>query len=593
MKRSIFYLISLFLLFSCRTPTPAPPVRTLEEVTISEIQTMIYSEEPTKALQWIIGLRTSTSPVKIHPDELERLEKEAKEKIIEKFYQAIEASDFSYALSLYSSFRTLYGSGGFPEYSVDRLKFLLAETERQKGNTVLALTHFRGMSDWGMLSPEELTKYARLALDLKNLPACRTILKELERRNLVVPKDLKEASLQNIPLADYLAGTVTIWVNRGIRMDRGVGVPDRVIGSGFYIDPRGYLLTNYHVIQSEVDPEYEGYSRLFIRPSGRIDERIPAKVIGFDRIFDIALLKAEVNPPFLFGITDVQELRVGSRIYALGSPGGLENTITSGIISAVGRRFFQLGDAMQMDVPVNPGSSGGPLIDEEGRLIGIVFAGIEQFQGVNFAIPAYWIQKILPSLYTPGEVVHSWMGVSVQEVREGLEVLYVAPGSPAYEVGIQRGDQIRQIGDTTVYKVRDAQSVLLSQRPGTLLRVSVQRKDETKSYILALQKRPYIPLEKVIEFERKENLFPALFGFTARSLSSGLFSDDFIVEKVYQGSVADETGLSENDPFTLRNWIVDKKKRLVLMQITIKQRKAGFLEGGVQLGALLEQNNFL
>jgi len=144
-----------------------------------------------------------------------------------------------------------------------------------------------------------------------------------------------------------------------------------------------------------------------------------------------------------------------------------------------------------------------------------------------------------------------------------------------------------------VRKVRDAQSILLSQRSGTLIRVGLKRNDEPKSYVLALQKRPYSPLEKLVDFERVENLFPPLFGFTARSLSSGLFAEDFIVEKVYQGSVADETGLSENDPFTLRNWIVDKKKRLVLMRISIKQRKAGFLEGGVQMGALLEQNNFL
>ena len=593
MKRWILGTLGMLLVFSCRTLPSPPPVRTLEEVTLKEIQNLISSEEPTKALQWIIGLRSSTTPIKIPQEELERLEKEAKEKLIEKFYRAVEASDFSYALSLYTSFRTLYGSEGFKEYSVNRLRFLLAESERQKGNAVLALAHFRGMTDWSSLSSEELFTYGNLALALKNLPVCRAVLKELELRNVSIPKDLKERASQTIPLADYLGGTVTIWVNRGIRMDRGIGVPDRVIGSGFYIDPRGYLLTNYHVIQSEVDPEYEGYSRLFIRPSGRIDERIPAKVIGYDRIFDIALLKTEVSPPFLFGISDVQELKVGSRIYALGSPGGLENTITSGIVSAVGRRFFQLGDAMQMDVPVNPGSSGGPLIDEEGRLIGIVFAGIEQFQGVNFAIPAYWIQKILPDLYKPGEVVHSWMGVSVQEVREGLEVLYVAPGSPAYEVGIQRGDRILQIGDDVVRKVRDAQSILLSQRSGTLIRVGLKRNDEPKSYVLALQKRPYSPLEKLVDFERVENLFPPLFGFTARSLSSGLFAEDFIVEKVYQGSVADETGLSENDPFTLRNWIVDKKKRLVLMRISIKQRKAGFLEGGVQMGALLEQNNFL
>ncbi|GAB4367801.1 MAG: S1C family serine protease [Spirochaetales bacterium] len=593
MSRILSGVILTILLLSCRTAPPPPVVRTLEEVTLSEIENLIANEEPTKALQWIVGLRSNSSHVNIQPEELDRLEKDAKEKIIEKFRKAIEDSDLTHALSLYRSYRTLYGMEGLSGYSETNLQFQLAEEERKKGNLVLALAYLQRMENWEALPGETLLSYARLAVELKNLPAARSIVMAMESRNIAIPDDLREAVNQRIPLADYLGGTVTIWVNRGIRMEGGVGVPDRVIGSGFFIDPRGYLLTNYHVIQSEVDPEYEGYSRLFIRPSGRTDERIPAKVIGYDRILDIALLKTEVVPPFLFGITNVKELRVGSRIFALGSPGGLENTITSGIISAVGRRFFQLGDAMQMDVPVNPGSSGGPLIDEEGRLIGIVFAGIEQFQGVNFAIPAYWIQKILPELYKPGEVVHSWAGISVQEDREGLEVLYVAPGSPAHEVGIQRGDRILQIGDLPVKKIRDAHSILLSQQPGTLIRIQVRRREETKSFILALQTRPYCPLEDLVDYESRENLFPALFGFTARSLSSGLFSEDFIVDKVYPGSVADETGLSENDPFTVRNWMVDKKKRIVLMQISIKQRKAGFLEGGVQLGASLEQNNFL
>ncbi|MFQ3620061.1 MAG: trypsin-like peptidase domain-containing protein [Spirochaetales bacterium] len=595
MKRSLLGLGVLIVFFStaCKTTPTLPPSRTLEEITLSEIEQLIFKEQPTLALQWILALRNTSSVPRIEYQQLERLETEAKTKLIEQFHQSIESSDYLRALSLYRSFRTVYGARDLENYSKDRILFLLAEEEKNKGNLVLALSYFRSIKDYQSIGDEALLAYARIALDLNNLIASKNILSVLTNRGSSLPPDIVELSHRKIPLAEYLGGTMTIWVNRGIRIDRGIGIPDRVIGSGFYIDPRGYLLTNYHVIQSEVDPEYEGYSRLFIRPSGRTDERIPAKVVGYDKIFDIALLKVETKPPFLFGMTDIQELKVGSRIYALGSPGGLENTITSGIISAVGRRFFQLGDAMQMDVPVNPGSSGGPLIDEDGRLVGIVFAGIEQFQGVNFAIPAFWIQKILPQLYKPGEVAHTWLGVSVRETKEGLEILYVARGSPAHMVGIQRGDRIIYIEDIPIQKVQEAQSLLLSLPEGTLVKVGISRGEEKKTFVLALAKRPYSPLENVIDFEAKEELFAPLFGFTARSLASGLFSSDFIVEQVYPGSVADETGISQHDPFTLRNWIVDKKRRIVLMQISIKQRRSGFLEGNIQIGAFLEQPNFL
>jgi len=100
-------------------------------------------------------------------------------------------------------------------------------------------------------------------------------------------------------------------------------------------------------------------------------------------------------------------------------------------------------------------------------------------------------------------------------------------------------------------------------------------------------------LEKSIEIDSRENLFPALFGFKARALKTGIFSDDYMVDRVFPGSVADETSISENDPFNIKQWVYEKKQRVVLMQVVIKKRKAGFLEGGIQMGAYLEQNNFI
>jgi S1-C subfamily serine protease len=246
-----------------------------------------------------------------------------------------------------------------------------------------------------------------------------------------------------------------------------------------------------------------------------------------------------------------------------------------------------------MDVPINPGNSGGPLVDEAGRLVGIVFAGIEQFEGVNFAIPGYWVLKFLPSLYKEGEILHSWIGLSIHETKTELEVLYSVPGSPAKDAGIVPGDRILKINNIPINSIRDAQDILLSLEPETLIPLSILRSGAERVIYLALGTRPFSPLENPLAFDTHENLFPPLFGFSARRLSSGLFSSDYTIDRVYPGSVADETGISENDPFTLYKWTVDTDQRIVLMQLVIKKRKAGFLEGGIQLGAYFEQNNFI
>jgi S1-C subfamily serine protease len=597
MKRILFLFFSLgtslFLVASCAAPPrEAVAVRTLEEITSQEIQRLIDENQPGKALQWVRGLQDRKSQL-LSAEDLVRLSTESKSKMLQLFENSIQEKNFSKAMTQYIS---LSSAGAIPEnfsWNRDSLLFMRSETHREKGESVLSLNFFLQINDYSNVKVEDLFTYAGISIQANNLNALERIRNLLETQNRNLPPEFAEAGKKTLSPADLMVGAVTIWVNRGIRIEKGIGLPDRVIGSGFFIDPRGYLLTNYHVIESEVDPTYEGYSRLFIRPSNRSDEKIPARVIGYDKIFDVALLKVELQPPFVFGISNIQDLQPGTRIFAIGSPGGLDNTITSGIVSATGRRFFQMGDAMQMDVPVNPGSSGGPLVDEAGRFIGIVFAGIEQFEGVNFAIPGYWIRKFLPKLYGEGAVVHSWIGLGVHENRKELEVTYVSPGSPAHEIGMLPGDRIIKILDRSVQSIRDAHDILLSLEPETLISLTFTRGENERTSLVYLQKRPYSPLEKSIEFEARENLFPPLFGFSARPLTSGFFSEDFIVEKVYSGSIADESSISENDPFSVRRWVVDKKRRSVIMQMVIKKRKAGFLEGGVQIGAFFEQNNFI
>ena len=588
-----FALIFILFAASCTSRTGTlPETRSLEKITYQEISRMIEEDLPSKAFQWILGLRKSSTNL-LSGEQLATLEKNAGEKLTELFNNALKNKDYGRAATYFLTMENLEGLSPPPDWNRDRLLFHEAEEYRTSGNIVLALYTFLKIEDFSERTEESLKTYADISIEINNTSALRRFAAIFLERGLEFSGE-RNTAMNKVPSpAEMMSGTVTIWVNRGIRIERGVGLPDRVIGSGFFIDPRGYLLTNYHVISSEVDPAYEGYSRLFVRPSNRPEDRIPARVVGYSRIFDLALLKVEKSPPYVFGVTEVQELTAGSRIFAIGSPGGLDNTITSGIISATGRRFLQMGDAMQMDVPVNPGSSGGPLIDESGRLVGIVFAGIEQFEGVNFAIPGYWIRKFLPKLYREGEVVHAWLGLSVNETKNELEVLYSVPRTPAHEAGIVFGDKIRRINDIPVHSIRDAQDVLLSLEPEALVPVVYSRDGKDRVVLVALDNRPFSPLERPLGYEAKEKLFPPLFGFSARSLSSGFFSEDYAVERVFPGSIADESSISENDPFTVRRWLVDKDLRLVLMQLVIKKRKAGFLEGGVQLGSYFEKNNVI
>jgi S1-C subfamily serine protease len=391
-----------------------------------------------------------------------------------------------------------------------------------------------------------------------------------------------------------ISGTVTIMVNRGIKVENGVGYPDRVIGSGFFVDKRGYILTNHHVIESEVDPKYEGYSRLYIRlsdsPAG---ERIPAKVIGYDKTFDLALIKTEVTPAYVFGGSSDQSVAPGDHIYAIGSPAGLEKTVTSGIISAMGRRLLEVGDSMQVDVPLNPGNSGGPLLNEKGDVIGIVFAGLPQFPGLNFAVPFALVEKALPALYKGGKAVHPWLGMAVAETDKGIEVIYVVPDEPAEVAGIKSGDIIESIDGVPFTKLKDIQESVLPHTPPALLRLAFRRGEARMQAIVCLDERPDDPIQVALKRDTRDNVVYPLFGMQLENVGSFLWKGDYIVKRVTKGSIADESGISVDDPLTIQAWQLDTEKKYAVLQVVIRKRKAGFFESAIQIASYLQIDNFI
>lgn len=414
-------------------------------------------------------------------------------------------------------------------------------------------------------------------------------------------------------VADCMHATVTIWVDRGIKVRNGAGYPDVIIGSGFFIDERGYLITNHHVIESMVDTKYEGYTRLYVKLLSDPDTKIPAKVVGYDSILDLALLKVEIEPEFVLSLGSSSDLQIGDKVSAIGTPIGLEGTLTAGIISSTDRKLQTVGNVFQIDAAVNSGNSGGPLIDQNMKVQAIVFAGMLQYQGLNFAIPVEYLKQILPYMYKSAalkeikaakeedsktddqdlslKVIHPWLCAYGHTMRSGskktgLEVQYVMPGGAAALSGLSMGDVITEIDGNSVKTLEDFQIYQLSAQPGTM--VSCKYKDalegEEKSCLVYFEERPDYPLPLIYKSDFIDNSFIPIFGMQI-TRSSTESKKVYKITKVIRGSVADEMSFSENDQLGVYSVKFDEENKYIMAQIMIQRRKKGLIDVGMVLSA--------
>lgn len=398
-----------------------------------------------------------------------------------------------------------------------------------------------------------------------------------------------ESSDATKKVSSYINGTVTIWVDRGIKVENGVGYADRVIGSGFFIAKNGYIVTNHHVISDLVDKTYEGYARLYIKLASDSDTRIPAKVIGYDSVIDLALIKAEVDAPYVFQLGSSEDLDVGDAIYAIGSPVGLERTLTKGIVSAIDRKLFTTGSVMQIDAAINSGNSGGPCIDENGLVQAIAFAGMLQYEGLNFAIPVEYLKAVLPALYHGGEVQHPWLAAYGHTKRSlgknaGLEVQYVLPAGGANRAQILPGEVISALGGRRITSLEELQNELLRYAAKSVVSVTVQGENEQeRECAVYLAERPKTPSYTVYTSDLMANSFVPILGMKLKSVSS-LSSRKYAIESVIRGSTADESGFSENDYVQVQNVEFNKEHSVAYITIYTKQRKKGYLDVPLALG---------
>ena len=269
-------------------------------------------------------------------------------------------------------------------------------------------------------------------------------------------------------------------------------------GSGVIIRADGYILTNNHVV--------EGADRVLVKIGV---EDVVAEVVGADPSTDLAVIKVDRSglTPAEFG--DSTNLQVGEPVVAVGSPFGLERSVTSGIVSALGRSNFSAESGsiatytnlIQTDAAINPGNSGGALADEEGRVIGIntlIEATVGQSAGIGFAIPIDFARTVADQLISTGRATHPFMGVSSASVdraiaqqydlpvESGALVQVVQPLSPAEKAGIRRGDIIVRIEDTEITGAEDVFVNVRAHKVGDTISVEVVRGEERKTFQITL-----------------------------------------------------------------------------------------------------------
>lgn len=327
-------------------------------------------------------------------------------------------------------------------------------------------------------------------------------------------------------------------------------------GSGVILRSDGYILTNNHVVH--------GASRIEVRLKN--GKSFPAKLVGADSATDLAMLKIDARNLPQAAFASSEKARVGQFVIAIGSPFGLDYTVTTGVLSAKGRGGIganEIEDYLQTDASINPGNSGGPLVNLHGRVLGINTMIIGRGSGIGFAIPSEIAQRVAQQLIENGTVKRAWLGVSFQEITPELAAHFggsfeggalinaVVPRGPAEKAGLQAGDVITAIDGKKIQEGRDLLRMVLRHGVGERLSLDVRRGAQTKKVTLVTGERPNEDAAQSHKQSVEDNsmLGLGLEDLTPRLRERFRYEGDgqVFVRGVAPGSDADRAGLRPGD----------------------------------------------
>jgi Do/DeqQ family serine protease len=329
----------------------------------------------------------------------------------------------------------------------------------------------------------------------------------------------------------------------------------RASGSGVIMDPAGYILTNHHVIENAQD--------ITVRLSD--SRKFTATLVGRDPKTDLAVLKVDAPAPLpAAAMGDSDRLRVGQWVIAIGNPFGLDRTVTVGIVSATARTRVGVTtyeNFIQTDASINPGNSGGPLLNLDGRVVGINTAIVAAGQGIGFSIPINEARAVMSQLIARGKVVRGWLGIAIQDVtdelassfgvreREGVLVADVMKGGPAEAAGLRAGDVIVELDGTKIREVPDLQRRVAAVTPGETVKLRLVREGQPQRLDVRIGEMPAEePAVAAVEPEAEG------FGLQVETLTADAaerlgvpFSQGLLVTDIATGGPAERAGLRRGD----------------------------------------------
>jgi serine protease Do len=374
---------------------------------------------------------------------------------------------------------------------------------------------------------------------------------------------------------------------RSPRPDRGQPDEDqpRGVGSGFVLSSDGFVMTNAHVV--------EGADEVIVTlPDKR---EFKARIIGADKRSDVAVVKIDASGLSAVKIGDANRMRVGEWVMAIGSPFGLENTVTAGIVSAKQRDTGDYLPFIQTDVAINPGNSGGPLINMRGEVIGInsqIYSRSGGYMGISFAIPMDEAIRVSEQLRQNGRVTRGRIGVQIDQVTkdvaesiglgkpQGALVRGVEPGSPAEKAGVEAGDIIIKLDGKAIEKSSDLPRLVGNTKPGTRSTLTVFRRGTTKDLMVTIgELEPEKSARAKTEREEKPKATGAVtaFGLTVSDLTDAQKRELKVKGGVRVEAAADaaaRAGLREGDVIvSVANLEINSVKELEALLAKIDKTK--------------------
>ena len=367
----------------------------------------------------------------------------------------------------------------------------------------------------------------------------------------------------------------------------------RSLGSGFIIDKAGYIVTNNHVI--------ENADQIKVKLA---DEReFEAELVGRDPNTDLALIQIkDASDLVSLQLGDSDALSVGSWVVAVGSPFGLEQTVTAGIVSAKGRTLGSgpYDDFIQTDASINPGNSGGPLLNMNGEVVGINTAIVANGQGIGFAIPVNMARGIVNQLQAHGSVTRGWLGVSIQDLspelaeyygikdQKGALVVQVFEGDPAAKAGIKANDVIVEVDGKSIDSSRDLTNTIANLEVGKKTTVTLLRDGNKKTVDVKIAKRSDsgpLAQRKPEDSEKLGIRIAEATPETARQFGHSETEKGVLVVGVEPGSKADEAGVRQGDlvkevnrkPVTSVSELRSEVEKTNKFQLLVKRPNAGFM----------------